>query len=317
MTPGVTDHSTLPNAIEQQIVAKALSVRKPNLIFNIPASEHVMRSKAGSEVRFFRPNPLELPLIPLSESGDPVPGQSLTGTYIDAKIRYYGTHTSITDQIVVQNQVDVHNQAALQLGLVLRETEDRLTRDMLLSSCSFINATAGTNGDTPTNPTADDFAILTQTLRENDAEPIMDMIEGENKIGTGPVQNAYMALGHTRLQSELRKLDGFEKHSQYPTQGSVLRAEYGSVDDLRFLLSSVGGLTVGASALGGDVFETPCVGQDAYKKIKQTGYNTQIMYNDPRFSDELRQRSSIGIKFPYASVITQETWVINFRSTAS
>lgn len=40
----------------------------------------------------------------------------------------------------------VLNQAAKRLGVSLRQSEDELTRDMLLSTASFINAVGGANG---------------------------------------------------------------------------------------------------------------------------------------------------------------------------
>ena len=40
----------------------------------------------------------------------------------------------------------VLNNAALRLGVALRETEDQLTRNMLAATASFINCTGGVNG---------------------------------------------------------------------------------------------------------------------------------------------------------------------------
>ena len=40
----------------------------------------------------------------------------------------------------------VLNEATQRLGVSLRQTEDQLMRDMLVSTSSFINCTGGTNG---------------------------------------------------------------------------------------------------------------------------------------------------------------------------
>jgi hypothetical protein len=40
----------------------------------------------------------------------------------------------------------VLNEAAQRLGVSLRQTEDELTRNMLVSTASFINCVGGTNG---------------------------------------------------------------------------------------------------------------------------------------------------------------------------
>jgi len=46
----------------------------------------------------------------------------------------------------LQNQENVLNEAALVLGIALRQTEDELTRNMLASTASAINCTGGVNG---------------------------------------------------------------------------------------------------------------------------------------------------------------------------
>jgi hypothetical protein len=63
------------------------------------------------------------------------------------------------------------------------QTEDQLTRDMLASTASFINCTAGFNGDNPTNLTRSDIDDVVRALLGNNAYTIMDNIEGEDKFG--------------------------------------------------------------------------------------------------------------------------------------
>ena len=49
----------------------------------------------------------------------------------------------LNEQVTLQNQDPVLNEAAARLGVSLRQTEDQLTRDMLASTASFINCTGG------------------------------------------------------------------------------------------------------------------------------------------------------------------------------
>jgi N4-gp56 family major capsid protein len=311
----ITTTEQLPFGIKQDLALKLVSVATPELIFTIAAEKHMLRQKAGDTVRFTLLNKFKLPLVPFSDKATTIPGQTLSSTFIDAKVEFYGTHAKILDVMIIQHQVDILNSTAYLLGINLRETEDHLTKDLLVSTGSFINAVGGVNGDLPTEIARSDISSVTETLRTASAKPIMDMVEGENRFGTSPVQNSFMALGHTGLQSQLSRIEGFIHHSKYGTQESVLKAEYGTIDDLRFLLSPAGSLDKSASAEGREVFETPCVGQDAYKIIEQSGYSTEIEYLPRQFSGACGQFVDLGYRFSFGAVITHEDWLINLRST--
>ncbi len=84
---------------------------------------------------------------------------------------------------VVIKVTECLNECAARLGVSLRQTEDQLTRDMLASTASFINCTAGVNGDNPTELTRADVDTVVEALVGNNAYTIMDNIEGEDRFG--------------------------------------------------------------------------------------------------------------------------------------
>ena len=116
------------------------------MIHNIPAMLKQMPRNGGTTLRMRRYNPLATATVPLGNSGVTPPPQSLTAINIDADIDFYGTYIILNEQVTLQNQDPVLNEAAQRLGVSLRQTEDELTRNMLASTASFINCTAGTNG---------------------------------------------------------------------------------------------------------------------------------------------------------------------------
>ena len=186
---------------------------------------------------------------------------------------------------------------------------------MLASTASFINCTGGINGDNPTDPARSDVNTVIQTLIGNNAYTIESGIEGEDKFGTAPVRDAYLALGSTDLMSSIEAITGFIPKWQYPNQQSTLRAEWGSVSNLRFLLSSIGSKTLNASALGQDVYNVFCVGLEAYACIEQDGYSSQFIYRPPIYDGPLALNASCGYKFAEVPRITNDAWVINLRMT--
>jgi N4-gp56 family major capsid protein len=167
----------------------------------------------------------------------------------------------------------VLNEAAARLGVSLRQTEDELTRNMLAGTAAFINCVGGVNGDNPTEITRSDVDTVVRTLLNNNAYTILDNIEGEDKFGTAPVRDAYFALCSTQLTGDLDNVAGFIQKNQYPAPMEALRSEWGSIGNLRFLVSSIGSVTANASNLGANVFNIFCVGMEAYACIEQDGYS--------------------------------------------
>ncbi len=184
-----------------------------------------------------------------------------------------------------------------QLGISLRETEDELIRDMLLSSAGQINCVGGVNGDNPTEFTASDIAGAGATLFNANAYTIADKIEGQNKFGTSPVRNSYFAMGNSNLTQSLDNVDGFIHSSQYPSQMNILESEWGSVKNVRFLLSSIGSTSPNDSFLGNTVYNTFIAGMESYGFVRQDRESAHFIYLPPEIAGgNLALNASLGWK---------------------
>lgn len=311
----VTTTTLLPAPVQQSFSYKLLAVPTPQFIHNIPAMLKRMPRNGGTTLRMRRYNPLATATVPLGNSGVAPPPQTLSAVNIDATMDFYGSYVILDEQVTLQNQDPVLNEAVKRLGVSLRQTEDELTRNMLASTASQINCVEGSNADNPTNITREDIDTVIRTMFSNNAYTISDYIGGEDKFGTAPVRDAFFALGSTQLIGDLERVNGFIAKVQYPSQMDTLRAEYGSVSNLRFLLSSIGSVSENASANGADVYNTFVVGMEAYAVVEQDGYSAQFIYRPPIFSDALGLTASVGYKFAQVPRITNDAWVINLRST--
>ena len=105
-----------------------------------------MPANSGTTLRMTRYNPLASALVPLGNSGQTPPAQQLSAVNIDATVGFYGTYCELNEQTTLQRQDPVLNAASERLGVSLRQTEDELTRDMLLATASQINCVGGSNG---------------------------------------------------------------------------------------------------------------------------------------------------------------------------
>ena len=188
---------------------------------------------------------------------------------------------------------------------------------MLAGTASFINCTGGTNADTPTEISRYDVDEVVRTLLDNNAYTILDHIEGENKFGTAPVRDAYFAMGSTQLTGDLDNVTGFIHKNQYPSPMNALRAEWGAIGNLRFLVSSIGSISANASANNANVFNIFCVGMEAYACIEQDGYSASFIYRPPIYDGPLALNASVGYKFAECPRITNDAWVLNLRATRS
>lgn len=207
------------------------------------------------------------------------------------------------------------NECAARLGVSLRQTEDQLTRDMLAATAAFINCTGGVNGDVPTEISRSDVDTVVRSLLNNNAYTIMDNIEGEDKFGTAPVRDAFFALCSTQLTGNLDNVAGFIHKNQYPSPMNALRSEWGSIGNLRFLVSSIGSQVLNGSSLGNTVFNIFCVGMEAYACIDQDGYSASFIYRPPIYDGPLALNASVGYKFAEVPRITNDLWIINLRAT--
>ena len=186
---------------------------------------------------------------------------------------------------------------------------------MLASTASFINCTGGVNGDSPTEITRSDVDEVVRTLLDNNAYTIFDNIEGEDKFGTAPVRDAYFALCSTQLTGNLDNVAGFIQKAQYPAPTDALRSEWGSIGNLRFLISSIGSSFANASALNATVYNIFCVGMEAYACIEQDGYSATFIYRPPIYDGPLALNCSVGYKFAEVPRITNDLWILNLRAT--
>jgi len=264
-----------------------------------------------------RPRALTPPTIQLGNSGIDPPAQVPQRDIIDAQMAFFGTGCIINEQVILQDQEGVLAWVSERLAVAMRQAEDLILRDYIVSAASQIMAGGGSNGDNPTNLGASDFSLVATTLDTNNAYKFMSGIEGENKFGTGPVRSAYFMLSSTELQTDFDGLvgSGFLNQWNYPNNSSALPSEYGSMFNVRVLTSSEAPVARRSSANSQDVYYNTVLGKQAITHINQDGYSMNLIYRDPYYSGMLAQNATLAVKFAQAQAITQDTAIRNLLST--
>ena len=253
----------------------------------------------------------------LGNAGIDPPAQVPQRDIIDAQMAFFGTGCIINEQVILQDQEGVLAWVSERLAVAMRQAEDLILRDYIVSAASVINAGGGSNSDNPTNLGISDFSLVATTLDTNNAYKFMSGIEGELRFGSGPVRSSYFMLSSTELQSDFDSLvgQGFLSQWNYPNNTSALPSEYGNVYNIRVLTSSEAPVARGASANGNDVYYNTVLGKQAITHINQDGYSMNLIYRDPYYSGMLAQNATLAVKFAQAQALTQDTAIRNLIST--
>jgi N4-gp56 family major capsid protein len=304
-----TTTSSLPPSIEKSAATSLLAVPVAEHIHNIPAMQKALRRRGGQYLRFRRYNPLAAAVVPLGNTGIYPPAQQLTAVDIDAKMDFYGTYVYLNEQVTLQNQEDVIDEASKRLGVSLRDTEDILTRDMLAASAAAYNATGGGNGDNPTELSLPDILGVSTALRAANGRTFLGNIEGANKFGTAPTRHAFIALGHVNIEPDLNNVAGFISKWNYPNQNTTHFSEYGAVANVRFFTSTLGSISPFSSNLGSDVYNVFVCAREGFASVKQNGYSAEMIYRDRLYDGPLGLNVSLGWTSAMVPRLTNDAWV--------
>lgn len=119
----------------------------------------------------------------------------------------------------MQNQEGVLGWVSERLAVSMRQAEDIILRDYVISAATEIYASGGSNSDNPTNLGVSDFSLVNATLNTNNAFKFVTGMEGEDRFGTGPQRSAYFMLSSTELEPDFDALigSGFKSSWDYQT----------------------------------------------------------------------------------------------------
>lgn len=317
----ITTSGSLGPMILQSLAPAMLYVPTPLMNYITVCDKVSMPANGGTTMRFMRPRALQPPTIQLGNSGIDPPAQVPQRDIIDAQMAFFGTGCIINEQVILQDQEGVLAWVSDRLAVAMRQAEDLILRDYIVSAASQINAGGGSNGFNPTNLGLTDFSLVATTLDTNNAYKFMTGIEGMDRFGTGPIRSSYFMLSSTELQSDFDSLvsQGVFNNWNYSTNTSALPSEWGSVYNIRILTSSEAPVARNAATnnlgVSNDVYYNTVLGKQAITHINQDGFSMRLMYRGPEFSGMLQQNCTLAVKFSQAQALTQDTAIRNLLST--
>lgn len=311
----MTTVAVLPPAVRDYYDRLLLMTAYPTLIHTKFAQKRQLPRKMGDTVVFRRYSKLATVPVPLVDGITP-PGASLSATDIKARVDFYGNYVMITNQVELTVEDRILNESARLLAQNLGQTMDEVTRDVLASTSSVLLCSNGSNGGSPTEINKLDIDIAVKTLLGNDAEMISQVITGIDAFGTAPIRPAFWGYMDTDLLDDLEQVSNFQPTSSYPSQQTVLEAEWGTTGNVRWLYTSVGSVSSAATP----VYNNFIIGKEAYAVV-HLGSESGDFYIEPLGSagsaDPLHQRGTVGWQHPFVARILNDAFMLNLMATHS
>lgn len=278
MADNVTDTAVITPAVDAWFNRILLIRNKPRLIHTLFADRESMPSGHGKTVVWRRWAQLPTREAQVTEGVTP-PADLLSKQDIRGTLAQYIGYVLITDVLEFTCENKILNQAATELNDQMLRTEDLLARNVLVATASVTTASHGEPEVTCLN--SDDVETIANNLQNLDARPIAPQIDASVRVGTGPVSASYWGLMHTALNRDLSRCVGYDPVKSYSQQKSVLEAERGSIEEVRFLASSVahkeGSATEAFPTTAGTYYYIPIIAKNAYGKVDLKKANARLI----------------------------------------
>lgn len=307
-----------------------LSHAMPVIVLDKFGQTKPMPKNKSVNIKFRRPKVFEAVTTPLVEGVTP----SVTAfAYEDvsATLRQYGQVVGITD--VIQ---DTHEDPVLQdmtqiCGENVGRTTEKLTYGVVKAGTNVFYANGSARNAVNTTVTLTKQRAVTRALKAQKAKKLTRILDASRNYATRPIEAAYIAVGHSDLDSDLRNLPGFIPCAEYANRKPVCEEEIGSVEEVRYVTSSdldafadaggTAGDMVSTSGTSADVYPILFFGKEAYGTVPLRGQGAIspviIPVSTRDKSDPLGQRGYVGWKMWWTAVILNQLWMARLEVGAT
>jgi len=321
----LTAFGDIGNRTAGWVVSEMLEHARPQLVLTKFGQHFIMPTNSSNIARFRRPVPFSVATTALTEGQTPT-AQQMSYTNVTATLLQYGAVVEITDKVQDMNEDPVLKDAALLCGEQAAATIEVLTWNVLRAGTAVLYGASGDSARTDVN---DPISLsrqraVTAVLRRQKGKKINKMLSGSPDENTTPIEQSYIAFGHTELESDIRDMAGFVPVALYGSRERLCEFEVGSCEDTRYVLTAevTNFADSGSSTLNGmrstsdsqvDVYPIVFIARNGYGCVPLKGFNsiTPSVLNPgtPSKSDPLGQIGYVGWKTWFVAVILNQTWV--------
>lgn len=294
-------------------------------------SKPMPRNKA-EQVKFRRPVPYVVSTTQLTEGVTPTSHKT---SYVDvpATMGQYGDLAEITDRVHDLAEDPVLRDMSVLSGEQAAETIEMVTWGVIKGGT---NVVYGASADAARSDVNDPVSIeaqrtCTRFLNAQRGRKITSKMSSSVQYGTESVDAAYLAFGHTDLESDVRDMPGFTPTEKYGSM-KALPYECGKVEDVRYILTPLlesfkdagNGTLNGMVSSGGsnaDVYPIVMIAKESYGLVPLRGAGaiqpTVLNPGTPSKSDPLGQRGYVGWKTWFVCVVLNQAWMVRMEVGAT
>ena len=258
-------------------------------------------------------------------------GSRLANQDYTVTLAQYGDFVTITDVIEDTHTDPVLATATDILGEQAALTVETLRFNVLKAGTNVFygNSVAGRSSVVTAISLADQRKVTTALNRQN-AKKITQVVASNADYNTKSVEASYMAVCHPDLETDIRGMSGFKPVADYGPHTSPFEGEIGSVEQVRYLTSTViapwadaggaKGVMRSTSGTSADVYPVLYFARDAFGIVPLKGKSSMtpmVVNPKPAAGDPLAQRGTVGWKLWTATVILQEAFMARLEVAAT
>jgi len=328
--PNTTTYGDINQRTAGWAANEMLKHAEPELVLAKFGQTKPMPKNKAEKVKFRRPVPFGAATTPLVEGVTPN-AQKMAYEDVEVTLNQYGVPIEISDKVADLAEDPVLKDASMLAGEQAALTVEMITYGAIKAGTNVFYANGTARNQVNTAISLDKQRAVTRGLRAQKAAFITNVLSGSTNYSTKPVEQAYVAVAHTNLESDIRNLAGFISTAEYGSRQILCAQEIGSVENVRYVLSSeldawpdAGGAFNGMLTTSGaqaDVYPVIFIGRDAYGLVPLKGMNaiTPMVINpgQPSKSDPLGQRGYVSWKTYFAAVILNQNWMARLEVAAT
>jgi N4-gp56 family major capsid protein len=295
----------------------------PAFVHNRWAQVRDVPANSGTDtIKFRRYGSLTAQTTALSEGVTPA-GKQLSVTDVTATVLYYGDYVTLTDKVQWETYDPILTETAEILGEQVGDSVDQLCRDVMAATTTKQYASTATSTVTVTSAmkiNRQEVKEAVRTLKNNNAKPIMSMINPTTGYNTTPIGMSFIGIVDPSTTFDLDDATGWIPVEKYPNKSDVMPNEVGSLANVRFVESTNAKVRAAEGAGSIDVYSTLIFGRNAYAQTRISGktlMNIVKPLGSAGTADPLDQRSTSGWKLTYVAKILNDNYILDLQHAVS
>jgi N4-gp56 family major capsid protein len=326
MPTGTTTYGDINQRTAGFAAADMLRHAEPYLILSKMGMTKPMPKNKAEKIVFRRPIPLAPATQPVTEGVTPT-AQKIKYEDVEVTLKQYGRPIEITDKVTELSEDPVLDTATLLAGEQAGATIEQVLYGVLKAGTNVIYANGAARNAVNTALSLNKQRAATRVLAAQKARKITRIMNSTPAYGVSAIEAAYVAVGHTDLESDIRNLAGFVPTAKYGSRQLVSEHEIGTVESVRYVLSpdlapwadagGAKGTMVSTTGTNADVYPILIFGQDAFAQVPLKGKEAITPYvlqpGNPSKSDPMAQRGYVSWKTWYAAVILNDLWMVRIE----